>query len=472
MPNAQLLIAANTIWVVVAAILVMFMQAGFAFLEAGLTRMKNAAHIAGKNVLIFGVCSLVYWAVGFAIAFGDGNGIIGTHGFFPSTSAMLSIGAAPFSFFSGIPGATGYLFEVVFAGVSLAIVWGAMAERAKLWVYFVFGIVFTLIYSVVSHWIWHANGWLFAKGMQDFAGSTVVHYQGALAALAGALLLGPRIGKFGHDGRANAIPGHNMPYAVLGTLILWFGWFGFNPGSTLAVVTGDKIGYFGYVALTTNLAAAAGAMGGILTAWLVLKKPDVSMMLNGVIAALVAITAASGFVAPWAAVLIGAVAGGIAVVGVLAVERVGIDDPIGAVAVHGGAGVWGTLATGIFAVPSLAANLNTGTGGLVYTGSFHQVGVQALGLAVVGAFTFTASFGTLWVLKVLWGIRVEPETETAGLDVSEHGMWGYPEFYIPVPGGYGTEAHGHLGLAHAHRAVHAPAVAPTAAQVPAPEPAG
>ncbi len=470
MKTADLLIAANTIWVVVAAILVMFMQAGFAFLEAGLTRMKNAAHIAGKNVLIFGVCSLVYWAVGFAIAFGDGNGIIGTHGFFPSTSAMLSIGAAPFSFFSGIPGATGYLFEVVFAGVSLAIVWGAMAERAKLWVYFVFGIVFTLIYSVVSHWIWHANGWLFAKGMQDFAGSTVVHYQGALAALAGALLLGPRIGKFGHDGRANAIPGHNMPYAVLGTLILWFGWFGFNPGSTLAVVTGDKIGYFGYVALTTNLAAAAGAMGGILTAWLVLKKPDVSMMLNGVIAALVAITAASGFVAPWAAVLIGAVAGGIAVVGVLAVERVGIDDPIGAVAVHGGAGVWGTLATGIFAVPSLAANLNTGTGGLVYTGSFHQVGVQALGLAVVGAFTFTASFATLWVLKALWGIRVEPETETAGLDVSEHGMWGYPEFYIPVPGGYGTEAHGHLGLAHAHRAVHAPAVAPTTA--PAPEPAG
>ncbi len=457
--TADLLIAANTIWVVVAAILVMFMQAGFAFLEAGLTRMKNAAHIAGKNVLIFGVCSLVYWAVGFGIAFGDGNSIVGTHGFFPSANAMLAIGAAPFSFFTGIPGATGYLFEVVFAGVSLAIVWGAMAERAKLWVYFVFGIVFTLIYSVVSHWIWHSNGWLFKKGMQDFAGSTVVHYQGALAALAGALLLGPRIGKFGHDGRANPIPGHNMPYAVLGTLILWFGWFGFNPGSTLAVVTGDKIGYFGYVALTTNLAAAAGAMGGILVAWIVLKKPDVSMMLNGVIAALVAITAASGFVAPWAAVLIGAVAGGIAVVGVLGVERIGIDDPIGAVAVHGGAGVWGTLATGIFAVPSLAANLGTGTGGLVYTGSFHQVGVQALGLAVVGAFTFTASFATLWVLKALWGIRVEPETETAGLDVSEHGMWGYPEFYIPVPGGYGTESHGHLGLAH--RAAHAePAAQP------------
>ena len=461
MKTADLLIAVNTVWVVLAAVLVMFMQAGFAFLEAGLTRMKNAAHIAGKNVLIFGVCSLVYWAVGFGLAFGDGNSIVGTSGFLPSTDEFLSIGAAPFSFFSGIPGAAGYLFEVVFAGVSLAIVWGAMAERAKLWVYFVFGAFFTVLYSVVSHWIWHSGGWLFSKGMQDFAGSTVVHYQGALAALAGALLLGPRIGKFGTDGRANPIPGHNMPYAVLGTIILWFGWFGFNPGSTLGVVTGDRIGYFGYVALTTNVAAAAGALGGIGTAWLVLRRPDVSMMLNGVIAALVAITAASGFVAPWAAIVIGAAAGAIAVVGVLGVERIGIDDPIGAVAVHGLAGVWGTLATGLFAVPALASNLATGSGGLVYTGSFHQLGVQAVGLAAVGSFTFTASFGCLWAMKALWGIRVEEHVETAGLDVAEHGMWGYPEFYIPVPGGYGTDAHNHL-LEHAHP--HEPA------PVPLPEP--
>jgi Amt family ammonium transporter len=325
-----------------------------------------------------------------------------------------------------------------------------MAERAKLWVYFVFGAFFTVLYSVVSHWVWHSGGWLYSKGMQDFAGSTVVHYQGALAALAGALLLGPRIGKFGQDGRANPIPGHNMPYAVLGTLILWFGWFGFNPGSTLGVVTGDKIGYFAYVALTTNVAAAAGALGGIGVAWLVLRKADVSMMLNGVIAALVAITAACGFVAPWSAVVIGAVAGSIAVAGVLWVERIGIDDPIGAVAVHGMAGVWGTLAVGLFAVPALASNLATGSGGLFYTGSFHQLGVQALGLGAVGAFTFTLSFGCLWGLNRLWGIRVEEHVETAGLDVAEHGMWGYPEFYIPVPGGYGTESHGHL-LGHAHR---------------------
>ena len=242
-----------------------------------------------------------------------------------------------------------------------------------------------------------------------------------------------------------------MPLVGLGVLILWFGWFGFNPGSTLGVVTGDHLGYFAYVALTTNLAAAAGALGAVTVSWLVLKKPDLSMMLNGVIAALVAVTAAAGFVAPWAAIVIGLVAGGVAVVGVLLVERMRIDDPIGAVAVHGMAGVWGTLTTGIFAVPALAENLATGTGGLWYTGSFHQLGVQALGLLAVGVFTFTASFASLAAMKALWGIRVEPEVETAGLDVSEHGMWGYPEFYIPVPGGYGTEAHGHLlGNGHPH----------------------
>jgi Amt family ammonium transporter len=460
MTHHQLLIAANTLWVVVAAVLVMFMQAGFAFLEAGLTRMKNAAHIAGKNVLIFGIASLVYWLVGFGLAFGNGNGLLGTHGFAPSANELLAVGKAPFTAFVGIPGAAGWLFEVVFAGVSLAIVWGAMAERAKLWVYFAFGAIFTVVYSLVSHWIWAPGGWLQRFGMQDFAGSTVVHYQGALAALAGAILLGPRIGKFGHDGRANAIPGHNMPYAVLGTLILWFGWFGFNAGSTLGVATGGQVGFFGYVALTTNLAAAAGGVGGICVAWLVLRKPDVSMMLNGVLAALVAVTAACGFVSPWAAVLVGFVAASIAVVAVPLVERLGIDDPIGAVAVHGLAGVWGTLATGLFAVPALAATVGVGRGGLLYTGSPYQLGVQVLGLAAVGVFTFSASFGSLWALNRLWGIRVEQHVETAGLDVAEHGMWGYPEFYIPVPGGYGTESHGHLGLAHAHAPAPAPVPGP------------
>ena len=316
MSNKELVIAASTMWVVVAAILVMFMQAGFAFLEAGLTRMKNVGHIAAKNVLVLGIASIVYYLAGYGIAFGDGgNGLFGGGGFAPDVDTLLAIGAAPFSWFSTIPAAAGYFFQVVFAAVALAIVWGAMAERTRLWVYFAFGIVFTVIYSVVSHWIWHPDGWLFAKGMQDFAGSTVVHYQGALAALAGALLLGPRIGKFGADGKPNAIPGHNMAFTTLGVIILWFGWFGFNAGSTLGVISGDKLGYFAYVALTTNVAAAAGGLGGVIVSWLVIKKPDLSMTLNGVVAALVAVTAACGFVAPWAAILIGFVAGAIAVVG-------------------------------------------------------------------------------------------------------------------------------------------------------------
>ena len=313
MTTKELAIASSTIWVVLAAILVMFMQAGFAFLEAGLTRMKNVGHIAAKNVLVLAIASIVYYFVGFGIAFGDGgNGLWGGSGFFPSVDELLTVGAAPFSWFSAIPAAAGYLFEVVFCAVSLAIVWGAMAERTRLWVYFAFGVAYTLIYSLVSHWVWSPDGWLFAKGMQDFAGSTVVHYQGALAGLAGALLLGPRIGKFASDGKPNAIPGHNMAFTTLGVIILWFGWFGFNPGSTLSVDFGG-VGFFAYVALNTNLAAAAGVLGAVITSWLVIKKPDLSMMLNGAIAALVAITAACAFVAPWAAIVIGLVAGAIVV---------------------------------------------------------------------------------------------------------------------------------------------------------------
>ena len=254
MSNEELVFAVSTVWVVVAAVLVIFMQAGFAFLEAGLTRMKNVGHVAAKNVLIFALASIVYYVVGFGMAFGDGgNGFVGGSGFVPSTDELLQIGKAPFSWFSEIPAAAGYLFQVAFAGVSLAIVWGAMAERTKLWVYFAFGIAFTLIYSLVSHWIWSPDGWLFARGMQDFAGSTVVHYQGALAGLAGALLLGPRLGRFGADGRSHPIPGHNMAFTTLGVIILWFGWFGFNAGSTLSVQFGG-LGFFAYIALNTNLA--------------------------------------------------------------------------------------------------------------------------------------------------------------------------------------------------------------------------
>jgi Amt family ammonium transporter len=241
-------------------------------------------------------------------------------------------------------------------------------------------------------------------------------------------------------------------------LILWFGWFGFNPGSTLCVDLGG-LGFFSYVALNTNIAAAAGVVAAALASWVKLGKPDVSMMLNGAIAALVAITAACAFVTPWAAIVIGLVAGVIAVFGVLLVERLRIDDPVGAVAVHGFAGVWGTLSLGFFTLPALAEKLATGSGGIFYGGGAHQLGTQALGLVAVGGFTFTASFLALFIMKKVAGIRAEEHVETAGLDVSEHGMWGYPEFYIPVPGGYGTETHGHL-LSH-HAAP--PAVAATTA---------
>jgi Amt family ammonium transporter len=455
MTRAELAIAASTVWVVLAAILVMFMQAGFAFLEAGLTRMKNVGHVAAKNVLTFAIASIVFYLVGFGIAFGDGgNGLVGGSGFVPSVDDLVATGTEPFSWFASIPGAAAYFFQAVFCGVSLAIVWGAMAERTKLWVYFAFSAVYAVIYSIVAHWIWGANGWLADLGMQDFAGSTVVHYQGALAGLAGALLLGPRIGKFDADGKPNAIPGHNMAFVTLGVIILWFGWFGFNPGSTLGVDF-PEVGFFSYVALNTNVAAAAGVLGAVLCAWLVIRKPDLSMMLNGAIGALVAITAACAFVAPWAALVIGAVAGGIVVLGILLVERLKIDDPIGAIAAHGLAGVWGTLSLGFLAAPSLVDRVGIGEAGLLYGGGVRQLGVQALGLLAVGAFTFTAAFAVLWAMKVTAGIRVDAEVETAGLDVSEHGMWGYPEFYIPVPGGYGTEAHGHLGLAHAARPAQA-----------------
>jgi Amt family ammonium transporter len=246
-------------------------------------------------------------------------------------------------------------------------------------------------------------------------------------------------------------------------IILWFGWFGFNPGSTLSVDYGG-VGFFAYVALNTNLAAAAGVIGAMTTAWIVIRKPDLSMMLNGAIGALVAITAACAFVAPWAAIVIGLVAGAIVVLGVLLVERVGIDDPVGALAAHGMAGVWGTLSLGLLTVPKLAESLDWGQAGLFYGGGLHQLGVQVLGLVAVGAFTFTTSFVVLWAMKVTVGIRAEPAVEAAGLDVSEHGMWGYPEFYIPVPGGYGTEHASHSLVTHGKSAT---AAAPSAPPAPA-----
>ena len=328
-------ISLDTVWVLVAAVLVMFMQAGFSMLECGFSRAKNAGHTAMKNLFVFAIASITFWAVGFAVCFGAGNAIVGTSGWFLDVAGdKINEVFASLSYSSVSLGAK-YMFQVVFCAVSLAIVWGGMAERTKLIVYLLFGTIFSAaIYPVVGHWIW-GGGWLSGIGMQDFAGSTVVHLQGASAALAGTILLGPRIGKFTKDGKPTAILGHNIPMVIFGTIILWFGWFGFNPGSTLSAMNPEP-GYFAYVALTTNLAAASGVLAGLFVAWIVIGNPDMTMAANGALAALVAITASCAFVDPGAAVVIGAVAGTIAVLGVLAVDRWSIDDPVGAISVGAG----------------------------------------------------------------------------------------------------------------------------------------
>lgn len=419
----QLSSAIDSTWVMVSAILVIMMQIGFALLEAGSTRMKNAGHIAGKTVLTFGICSIAFWALGFGLTFGDGNSFIGLTGFFFDGSAEQA--AASFSGFSGasVPITILFLFQLAFAAVSLAIAWGGFAERAKLSVYFIFSILFTvLIYPVVGHWVW-GGGWLAELGMQDFAGSTVVHLQGAIVALVATILLKPRIGKYNRDGSSNLIPGHNQVYSVLGVLFLWIGWFGFNGGSTL----GSTDGFFGYVAMTTNLATAAGAIAALAISWIVMGKADIPSMLNGVLAALVAITASCAFVDPWAAVVIGAVSGILTFFTSIWFDRMGIDDPIFAFSVHGVAGIWGTLSTGLFATPELAEKVGVGGAGLFYGGGFTQLGVQALGLVGSMAYVFVVSYLVLAALKAIIGLRVTEEEEVVGLDISEHGVYGYPE---------------------------------------------
>jgi Amt family ammonium transporter len=405
----------DSLWVMVAAILVILMQAGFAFLEAGSLQSKNAGHITGKQIITLALSSIVFWAVGYGIAFGEGNAFIGTSKFF----------------LSGVP--SGYdsiffLFQLAFAAVSLAIAWGGSAERAKLSVYFIFGTVFiAIIYPVVGHWVW-GGGWLSTLGMQDFAGSTVVHLQGATAALIGTLLLGPRIGKF-VDGKAKTIPAHSIPFVFLGTFILWIGWFGFNAGSTVStgVATSGYGQFFGYVALTTNLAAAAGALGALFAAMILSKKADIGAMCNGVLAALVAITASCAFVEPWAAIVIGAVAGAFTYWTSIFLESKGLDDPIYAFSVHGISGVIGTLSTGFFAAPKLVELAGVGKPGLFYGGGLYQLGVQALGVIAAFAFVAIASLIVLSIIKATIGLRVSAEAEKAGLDISEHGAYGYGE---------------------------------------------
>src|SRR3954453_17278774 len=420
----------NSLWTLVAGILVMFMQAGFAFLEIGFSRGKNAGTVVAKILVNFSIAALMFYAVGFAFAFGEGNSIIGTHGFFlagPDAGANFPL----ISIKDGtVTVETLWFFQFVFCAVSLAIVWGTTLERIKFGVYVIYAVVFAaLIYPLGAHWIF-GGGWLSASfGMQDFAGSTVVHLIGASGALAALLLLGARRGKYGSDGKPRAIPGHSMPLFGLGILILWLGWFGFNPGSGLKALDGR----FPEIAMVTNLAAAAGVLAAVATMYFwKTKKVDIGMAGNGAIAALVAITAPSGYVELRAAPIIGAVAGVIVVVGVVMIDK-WIDDPVGALSAHGLAGIWGTLACGLFTSPRLAAYNAVGDPGLFYSGSFHQLGAQALGVAAAFTFVFTFSFITFWAIKKTYGMRVTAEEEDAGLDIVEHGMYGYPEQFIRAP---------------------------------------
>jgi len=421
-PSASMLnMGLNALWIMVAAILVLLMQGGFILLETGSTRMKNAGHVAGKTIFTVGLVSLVYWAVGYGFAFGTeaGEGLnkfIGIGDFF--FNPAISAGEA-----DNYPSTIFFVFQLAFAAVSLSIAWGGFAERAKLSAYLIFTLIFgSVIYPVIAHWIW-GGGWLAEDGSQDYAGSTVVHLTGAMAAFAATILLKPRIGKFNKDGSANEILGHNQVFTSLSVLILWVGWFGFNAGSAVAV--GD--GFFGYVAFTTQLGAAGGAVAALLISWLVKGKADIGVMLNGALAGLVAITASCAYVEPWAAVVIGLIAGVLVFLSQAFFEKIKVDDPIAAMSVHGAAGVWGTLANGLFATEALVEKVGVGQKGLFYGGGGHQLWVQFESVVVCGAYAFAASFIVLWIIKQVIGLRVTEEQEIIGLDLSEHGNYGYPE---------------------------------------------
>lgn len=459
----------NMVWVAVACVLVFLMQAGFMFLEIGFSRQKNAGTGVAKILVNLAIVTIAWWAVGYGIAEGGngteglpGNKLFGGSGFFFHFDQVVA-GEA-------VSGETAMLmlYGLAFCAVSLAIVWGTTLERIKFGAYVVYAIVFgAVVYPLVAHAVWGGGflGDIGGKPVMDFAGSSVVHLTGAVGAFAALLLLGPRIGKYDAAGKPRAIPGHSMPLVGLGVIILWIGWFGFNGGSTFE--TGAS--FFGEVMLNTQLAAAAGVIGASLAVFLKSKALDVGMAGNGAIAGLVGITAPSGFVEYWAAPVIGVVAGFLVVYAVLAIDRF-VDDPVGALSAHGLAGIWGTLAVGIFASPRLIVE---GAGPGIWYGifgdaslssAFGQLGVQGLAVAFTFVVVFAISIVTFFAIKKTIGLRVPAEEEDAGLDISSHGMYGYPEAFIPQPE-YSTGLPGTLGVP---AATPAPATA-TATQMTATE---
>jgi Amt family ammonium transporter len=395
--------AVDNVWVVVAGILVMFMQAGFALVEAGFTRAKNTANIVMKNLMDFSVGAIAYWAIGFALAYGGTS----VGGFFATGDW----------FFSNSDRSVEWFFQVVFAATAATIVSGAMAERTKFSSYMIYTPFITgIIYPIVTHWQWSGDGWLSDLGFLDFAGSGLVHMTGGVAALAGVLVIGPRIGKYDSEGNPQSIPGHSLLLGALGVFILWFGWYGFNAGSTLAAVGAD----FASVAVTTTLAAAAGSIGAMAVTWMnkTHGKPDPGMTLNGALGGLVGITAGPDVIANGWAIVVGLIAGVIIVFGIGFIERMGIDDPVGAIAVHGLCGIWGVLAVGIFGTDI----------GLLTGGGIEQLGIQAIGAVAIIAWVFITSSIVFRVIHTTVGLRVTAEEELAGLDRIEHGASAYPEF--------------------------------------------
>jgi ammonium transporter, Amt family len=428
-------VAIDTLWVLVAGMLVFWMNAGFALVESGFCRSKNTVNILTKNFIVFAISTLSFWVIGWGLMFGKGSDYVGLQGLFFLGGADNSpaIGDAYKGVYdsmnwTGVPLTAKFFFQLVFAGTAATIVSGAVAERIKFHAFIVFSFVLVaILYPITGHWIW-GGGWLGAANFQDFAGSTVVHSVGGWAALAGVIVLGPRIGKYTPDGKVKPILGHNMTSAALGTLILWLGWFGFNPGSTMGVGDGSAISH---VLLATNIAAATGALSSTAAAWILLKKPDLGMILNGTLAGLVAITAPCAFVSLGSAAIIGAIAGVLVVIGVLFFDKIRIDDPVGATSVHLICGIFGTLAVGFFYDHEIAKNIAGKAGDIVDPAKWtvgQQIMVQLKGILAVGGFTFVVSLALWFALKLIMGIRVERDEEIMGLDVGEHGNEAYADF--------------------------------------------
>lgn len=413
-------VALDTLWVVLAGCLVFFMNAGFGMLETGFCRAKNTVNILAKNFIVFSVSAIAFWVVGFAFMFGDGNSLVGFNGWFLLGPDNSPAGEEAYSgvfsalSWSTVPLAAKFFFQLAFAATAATIVSGAVAERIKFLTFILFSfLLVALVYPVGGHWTW-GGGWLAELGFRDFAGSTVVHSVGGWAALTGAYFLGARRGKYKEDGTVIPIPGHNMSLATLGTFILWLGWFGFNPGSTMAADP-EAISV---IVINTFMAAASGCLLSTATSWLIIGKPDLSMILNGTLAGLVAITAPCDGVSVASSVLIGAVAGILVVFAVIGFDRIRIDDPVGAISVHLVNGIWGTLAIGLFALE----------GGLFSGGGLELLLVQALGVLAFGAFVTIAS-SIIWMsLRATIGLRVSEREEEEGLDVGEHGIEAYPGF--------------------------------------------